>query len=746
MLKTSYSTLKSRRPTLLLYLILLLIGACTQNTPTSTPAPEPTAITLASPQPSATTVPTLTPVFTPSLVSPSFTPSLVAPSLTPTLIPIPTFEPTLPPTSTPTPGPPVIIPLDTDMPSPTQAVQPGNATQVTELARLGSGSVVRVVYSPDSRRIAAETSLGVYFYEAETYQQIDFLPVSAQFVGMAISPDWQTIAWATASSNLTYRVELRHLADGQLFQTLETEASSGLKMEFWAGGSQLRIGREIWQIADGTRQNDLPLPPIRESFYFSDFSPDEQTMALLTEEHLYLVRLSDNTILQETRIDNATCAVNGPVSKFTFSPDGSRLAAGGWIGCVSVWRTDSLSLEYQLGDRVPTQRSGMGVLASPRQHTGPGQGELTGLAFAPDGQTLAAADGYGIVRFWNLQDGSLTQTMSTFGYPSLTYAPDGSSLAVLGGMLQIWQPSTGTLIAALENHFSPSPQIALSPDGTQLLSFSEESVQQWFLNQGQRRRLSGLHQTGLSVAFSPNGTLFVTGSSSGGSGGSVFLWDATTGLPLRFIGRHESPWGVSDVSFTPDGQQIVSASNDAGIKWWSLDGELLRLFGDMLSEVFAIWPGQDIVAYDVCCEPSGIGMVHLGEVEPFQILIPEDGQKSVQSLAFSPDGTVLAVGDKWNELIWLYDTTQGTVSQTLGTDNGDESTAGVRSLTFSPDGQILAAAYDTGVIRLWRTSDGILLHTLTLSKASANSLVFSPDGTLLYGSLTDGTIRLWGIP
>jgi len=639
-----------------------------------------------------------------------------------------------------------MIPLDTDMPSPAQAIQPGNAAQVTELARLGAGSVVRVVYAPDSGRIAVDTSLGIYFYETQTYQQIDFLPDSGQIIAWAISPDWQTLALATSLSTSGYRVELRHLPDRQLLQTIETDGLSGIDMEFWANGNQLRIGREIWQVADGTRQADLPLPPISETYYLSDFSADEQTMALLTYEHLYLVRLSDNAVLQETPIDDATCTVNGEVSEFAFSPDSSRLAAGGWIGCVSVWRTNDLSLEYQLGDSVPSQRSGIGVLAAPRQHTGPGQDQLTGLAFTPDGQTLAAADGYGIVRFWNLQDGSLTQTMSTFGYPSLTYAPDGSSLAVLGGMLQIWQPSTGTLIAALENHFSPSPQIALSPDGTQLLSFSEESVQQWFLNQGQRRRLSGLHQTGLSVAFSPNGTLFVTGSSSGGGGGSVFLWNATTGLPLRFIGRHESPWGVSDVSFTPDGQQIVSASNDAGIKWWSLDGELLRLFGDMLSEVFAIWPGKDIVAYDVCCEPSGIGMVHLGEVEPFQVLIPEDGQKSVQSLAFSPDGTVLAVGDKWNELIWLYDTTQGTVSQTLGTDNGDESTAGVRSLTFSPDGQILAAAYDTGVIRLWRTSDGNLLHTLTLSKASANSLVFSPDGTLLYGSLTDGTIRLWGIP
>jgi WD40 repeat protein len=68
----------------------------------------------------------------------------------------------------------------------------------------------------------------------------------------------------------------------------------------------------------------------------------------------------------------------------------------------------------------------------------------------------------------------------------------------------------------------------------------------------------------------------------------------------------------------------------------------------------------------------------------------------------------------------------------------------VRSVAFSPDGRTLASGSDTGEVKLWETSSGKLLYTLT-SGHSAYSVAISSDGTLL-GAANDRTIVLWDLP
>lgn len=74
-----------------------------------------------------------------------------------------------------------------------------------------------------------------------------------------------------------------------------------------------------------------------------------------------------------------------------------------------------------------------------------------------------------------------------------------------------------------------------------------------------------------------------------------------------------------------------------------------------------------------------------------------------------------------------------------------ERSAFVYSMAFSPDGQILAVAYYDQTIRLWRVSDGTLLHTVTLPHGYPTTILFSPDGQKLFSCGDDGMIRIWGI-
>ena len=69
----------------------------------------------------------------------------------------------------------------------------------------------------------------------------------------------------------------------------------------------------------------------------------------------------------------------------------------------------------------------------------------------------------------------------------------------------------------------------------------------------------------------------------------------------------------------------------------------------------------------------------------------------------------------------------------------------VNSVAFSPNGTLLATGSDDTTIKLWRVSDGAFVRTLAGHTSSVNSIAFSPDGTLLVSGSSDRTVRLWRV-
>ena len=104
------------------------------------------------------------------------------------------------------------------------------------------------------------------------------------------------------------------------------------------------------------------------------------------------------------------------------------------------------------------------------------------------------------------------------------------------------------------------------------------------------------------------------------------------------------------------------------------------------------------------------------------------GKGDINEIAFSPDGTQLAVASSIG--IWIYDTQTG---KELSLPSG--STAGGFDLVFSPDGNALAGINTTDVdsIYVWDVATGILKHTLKGHTSVITSIAFSPDGTILAG-------------
>jgi WD40 repeat protein len=114
--------------------------------------------------------------------------------------------------------------------------------------------------------------------------------------------------------------------------------------------------------------------------------------------------------------------------------------------------------------------------------------------------------------------------------------------------------------------------------------------------------------------------------------------------------------------------------------------------------------------------------------------------KSVQGVAFSPDGQLIASASE-NGTINVWNAESGKLVRSLGRN----ITGSLDTVAFSPDGQLIAAAGYDGEIKLWQTVSGSSAGTLKGHSRFVSSLKFSPDGQQLLSTSYDNTLRLWEI-
>lgn len=422
-----------------------------------------------------------------------------------------------------------------------------------------------------------------------------------------------------------------------------------------------------------------------------------------------------------------------------FSPNGKLLATGGADGAARLW---DVATGRQVGDPLNHDPSGA----------------VLSLAFNPRGTTLATGGtgGHaGALRLWDVATGQQIGrplANGTIGpVASLAFSPDGTTLATggLDGTARLWDVATGRQIGnALNSDISSAVHaVAFSPDGNTLATGSTDgTVRLWNVVVGRQIGRSTIGATAaiFSVAFNPSGNILAAGGFTGpfASAGVVRLWDVAT---RRQLGHPiNSATGIGSVAFSPDGKTLAFCCSDGGVQLWDIATH--RQLGPTLD-------GGGPVTFSPNGKLLATGGVGMGAVRLWDVatrrqighLLIGDTAGPVVSVAFSPDGTILATGESvGGNVVRLWDVAN---HQQIG---HPLTSGAVDSLSFSPDGTILATGghYD-GAVRLWDVSTHQLIGAPLTSGISGtvaiDSVAFSPDGTALAVGSADGAVLVWDV-
>ncbi|HTU89758.1 MAG TPA: protein kinase [Gemmataceae bacterium] len=242
-----------------------------------------------------------------------------------------------------------------------------------------------------------------------------------------------------------------------------------------------------------------------------------------------------------------------------FSPDGHRLALGGFDQIVHIWDLDT-------GKELLTFK---GLTA-----------EIEGVAFSPDGRRLASAGEDHTVRVWDATTGQelLILKGHTAYVRGVSFSPDGRWLASAGGWdkVRVWDATTGQEMLSINGHKLNGFSVSFSPDGRRLASASQDkTVRVWDAATGKELlALKGHTNYVYCVSFSPDGRRLA----SAGWDHTVRVWDTATGQEMHTLKGHTSE--VFGVTFSPDGRRLASASSDQVRVWDAATGqEMLTLKG-----------------------------------------------------------------------------------------------------------------------------------------------------------------------
>jgi RNA polymerase sigma factor (sigma-70 family) len=585
-----------------------------------------------------------------------------------------------------------------------------------------------LTFSPDRRTVAFAAARPdqpgnweVRLIDAETWQRKRTVRTGGSIAALAFSPDGKTLAFGGGNDSSTQTGSFIKLWDVQ--------------------GDRLRGVVEERKPADkaAIRQGEAR----EDHVTYLAFSPDGKLLA--AGELNGTIRLLDG---QTGELKQVLEAHREGITEVAFSPDSRTLASGSYDKTVKLWDVRTAKVRHTL----------KGI-----------KGCVMAIALSADGRYLATAEqsekGNRVV-LWDAHTGEWKRSLAepTLPMVALSFSPDSKTLAIGGGDRKP-QGSTKTVgeltllpLQGLDAKRTDGPAKAERRDPTPTGQDVERKPD----------RVLKLHGPITSAIWSPDGKVCATVASRsekrpGRTDDAVDFYttvriqDANTGEEKLSLGELKNGGQVHRL-FAPDGRILaISIRRSIGegdrVELWDIEtGQLTRTLEMAYGRApprLAFSPDSRLLAV---ADGSGLGDTGCGarvfDIHTGKLVHAVSGHRHlVTSVAWAPDGTLLATGGDQNDReIRLWDQ-NGKHVQILEGLRGAALT-----IVFSPDGKMLAASDTRGGVHLWNVETGKEQPAFQENPEHASVVAFSRDGRLLLSAgrgepdgKETGQVRVWKV-
>jgi len=290
-------------------------------------------------------------------------------------------------------------------------------------------------------------------------------------------------------------------------------------------------------------------------------------------------------------------------------------------------------------------------------HSGP----VMSVSWSPQGQRIASGSSDHSVLIWNRKG---IQVMKYEGHSdtvtAVSWSPNGKYIASASKDIHVWNVWSGEKKLQI-GHSESIHSVCWSPSGDKLVSGSADGmIHVWDSETGtQLWEEDLLYDSVLSVSWSPLGDNIVSSSENSGiivsnSEGRMVGYMKNTTHPRNRVSRRyrhiSRPIAVSSVTWSPDGQFVLSGSWDRTVRIWNVNGELVQMFylSDKVSSVSWSPDGDKIVSgtYD--------SKIYVHNVKSGQLIDTlKIASGPVYSVSVSSDGSKIVAGTADNTLrVW----------------------------------------------------------------------------------------------
>ncbi|GAB1543028.1 hypothetical protein NUACC21_57020 [Scytonema sp. NUACC21] len=283
------------------------------------------------------------------------------------------------------------------------------------------------------------------------------------------------------------------------------------------------------------------------------FSPDTKTLAVaLKEDARKLWNIDDGRILATFR------GLSNQRNNISFSQNWNTFASISEDNTVKIWNRESIG-------KFPTYSS----RALKAQNY-----KANSVSVSPDGQIIASTSDDNTVELWDNNGFLLKPLEHNSRLNSVSFSPNGQIIASAGedNNVLLWKRD-GTLLRLLP-HTESVKSVSFSPDGNMILSITtNNTIKLWNINGGEIKTIEGSSSSHFPFSFSNDSKLLAVLNTNYSEGRlKLYNLNGVWFKDYEVFGFNPS----IDLSFSPDGKSIATASED-GVLVLSLDrDELLK--------------------------------------------------------------------------------------------------------------------------------------------------------------------------